>query len=41
MTWKNKQEFLRLPLVDLDANNADTVGKGGGYTGTAASKKTT
>jgi len=25
-TWKNKQEFLRLPLANLDANNADTVG---------------
>ena len=27
VTWKNKQEFLRLPLANLDANNADTVGK--------------
>jgi len=26
VTWKNKQEFLRLPLANLDANNADTVG---------------
>ena len=41
VTWKNKQEFLRLPLIDLDANNADTVGKGGEDTATAASKKTT
>ena len=28
VTWKNKQKFLQLPLLDLDANNADTVGKG-------------
>lgn len=41
VTWKNKQEFLRLPLIDLDANNADTVSKGGNYTATAASKKAT
>ena len=27
MTWKNKQKFLLLPLGNLDANNADTVGK--------------
>ena len=27
--WKNKQEFLKLPLHALDANNADTVGNGG------------
>lgn len=25
--WKNKQKFLELPLHNLDANNADTVGK--------------
>ena len=24
VTWKNKQEFLRLPLANLDANNTDT-----------------
>ena len=24
VTWKNKQEFLRLPLANLDASNADT-----------------
>lgn len=24
--WKNKQKFLELPLHNLDANNADTVG---------------
>ena len=27
VTWKNKQKFLELPLHNLDANNADTVGK--------------
>ena len=27
VTWQNKQKFLHLPLADLDANNADTVGK--------------
>lgn len=25
--WQNKQKFLELPLHNLDANNADTVGK--------------
>ena len=25
--WKNKQEFLKLPLANLDANNAETVEK--------------
>ena len=27
VTWKNKQTFLQLPLGELDANNADTIGK--------------
>ena len=27
VTWKNKAEFLKLPLHNLDANNADTVEK--------------
>ena len=27
VTWRNKQKFLHLPLGELDANNADTVGK--------------
>jgi len=27
--WRNKQEFLKLPLQALDASNADIVGQGG------------